>query len=72
LSVRILADFTTGQEAISYEEEAFSIEQIIAVLKQAKLGLPVSDLIQKTEFPSRPPIAERSNMEGFSLNKLTS
>ena len=28
-------------------KKRFSVEQIVAVLKQAELGLPVSDLIRK-------------------------
>ena len=30
-----------------HEEEAFSVEQIVAVLKQAELGVPVAEVIRK-------------------------
>ena len=30
-----------------HEEEAFSVEQIVAVLKHAELGVPVAELIRK-------------------------
>lgn len=30
-----------------HEAEAFSVEQIVVVLKQAELGLPVADLIRR-------------------------
>jgi hypothetical protein len=32
---------------MSHEEKTFSVEQIVVVLKQAELGLPVADLIPR-------------------------
>ncbi len=40
------ADFLTGGDA-SLKRQRFSVEQIVAVLKQAELGLPVADLIRQ-------------------------
>jgi putative transposase len=31
------------------KKKRFSVEQIVAVLKQAELGLPVADLARKTQ-----------------------
>ena len=32
------------------KRKRFSVEQIVAVLKQAELGLPVADLVRQTEI----------------------
>jgi putative transposase len=34
-------------EEVGHEKKRFSVEQIVSVLKQSKLGLPVSDLIRQ-------------------------
>jgi len=36
------------------EKKRFSVEQIVAVLKQAELGMPVADLIRQVGSRSRP------------------
>jgi len=38
-------------QGVCREEDAFSVEQIVAVLKQAELGLSVAELICRVEIP---------------------
>jgi putative transposase len=35
------------EKEVCHEEEAFSVEQIVAVLKQAELGMPVADILRQ-------------------------
>jgi transposase-like protein len=36
-----------GREEFAVKRKRYSVEQIVAVLKQAELGLPVADLIRQ-------------------------
>lgn len=44
------------------KRKRFSVEQIVAVLKQAELGTPVSEVIRHLGIADRPSIAGRSGM----------
>ena len=51
----------------------FSVEQIVAVLKQVELGLPVADAIRaRRGFRSRRSTAGRSAMLAFSRSRCVS
>lgn len=39
----------------------FAVEQIVSILKQAELGMPVADIIRKSGSPSRRSTDGRSN-----------
>src|SRR5512144_1955011 len=41
------ADFLLRRRRFVMRKKRFSVEQIVAVLKQAELGLPVADLIRQ-------------------------
>jgi hypothetical protein len=43
------------------KKKRFSVEQIVGVLKQAEVGVPVAELIRKGGSASRPSIAGRSS-----------
>jgi putative transposase len=50
------AKSTTWRREICREEEALSVEQIVAVLKQAEVGVPVAELFRQvgiSELPYR-------------------
>lgn len=47
----------------------FSVEQIVAVLKQAELGMPVADVIRQVGMPSKRSIAGRSSMPAYNRIK---
>ena len=54
------------------KKKRFSTEQIVAVLKQAEMGLAVSDHIRQLGISEQPFFtAGRSNMAGFSLSRST-
>lgn len=44
------------------KKKRFSVEQIVAVLKQAELGMPVAEVIRKVGSVSRPFADGRSSM----------
>ncbi|MDE3201949.1 MAG: hypothetical protein KGN79_13625 [Acidobacteriota bacterium] len=46
-------------------KKKFSVEQIVGVLKQAEVGVPVAELIRKAESPSRPTTAGRPSTPGL-------
>ena len=48
------------------KKKRFSIEQIVAVLKQAELGMPVADLIRQVGSRNRRSTAGRSSTQGCS------
>ena len=55
------------------KKKRFSTEQIVAVLKQAEMGLAVSDLIRQLGISEQPFFtAGRSNMADFSRNRSAS
>lgn len=43
-------------------KKKFSVEQIVGVLKQAEVGVPVAELIRKTGISERPTIGGRRSM----------
>ena len=43
------------------EKQRFSVEQIVAVLKQAELGMPVADLTRQAGVSEQSSSAGRSN-----------
>jgi len=45
--VSFLANLTLKGGRFAMKKKRFSIEQIVAVLKQAELGMPVADLIRQ-------------------------
>jgi DNA invertase Pin-like site-specific DNA recombinase len=47
MRVRFRQNLTTWVREICREEEALSVEQIVAVLKQAEVGVPVAELIRQ-------------------------
>jgi putative transposase len=47
-----------------------SIEQIVGVLKQAEVGLPVIEVCRQQESPSRPSIGRRSSMWGLEVDQV--
>ena len=51
------------------EEERFSVEQIVAVLKQAELGLPVADLIRQVGISE---LAGSGNMRVWNRTRSAS
>ena len=53
----------TWGEALD-EEEAFSVEQIVGVLKQAQVGVPVAEVIRKLGSPNRPTTGGARSMAG--------
>lgn len=53
-NVSFLADFSLGTERFGYEEGAFSTVQIVAILKQAEMGIAVSDLIRQLGISEQP------------------
>jgi putative transposase len=36
-----------GREGVAVKRKRFSVEQVVAVLKQAELGMPVADVIRQ-------------------------
>ena len=38
---------TLGEGGLTAKKKRFSVEQIVAVLKQAELGMPVADVIRQ-------------------------
>jgi hypothetical protein len=55
------------------KRKRFSVEQIVAVLKQAELGLPVAELTRQVEGSrSRPFIVGSSSTGAFSQIKCAS
>jgi len=43
------------------KKKRFSVEQMMAVLKQAELGVPVAEVIRKVGISERPSIDGRSS-----------
>jgi hypothetical protein len=41
------------KEGVLHEDERFSVEQIVAVLKEAEAGMPVGELIHRIVFPRK-------------------
>ena len=55
------------------KKKRFSVEQIVAVLKQAELGLPVADLIRQVGISEqRTSIAGRSSMRAWKRTRCAS
>ncbi len=50
----------------------FSVEQIVAVLKQAELGMPVADLIRQVGISEQTFYQARSSMQALSRTKFAS
>ena len=44
------------------KRKRYSVEQIVAVLKQAEMGLPVAELIRRVEYRKRRFISGRKNI----------
>jgi hypothetical protein len=42
-----------------HEEEAFSVEQIVAVLKQGELGVPIAEVIREDGISAQTPADQR-------------
>lgn len=51
------------------KQKRFSVEQVVAVLKQAQLGALVADLIVISGLPSRRSLAGCGDMPGSSRSK---
>ena len=50
----------------------FSVDQIVAVLKQAELGMAVADIVRQTGSPSRRSSAGRRSMADCSRTRCVS
>jgi hypothetical protein len=59
-----------GGFLVGHEEDALSFEQIVMVLNQAQLGMPVADFTCQTEIPGSRSMAGRSSAAG--CNRLRS
>jgi putative transposase len=53
------------------KKKRFSVEQIVAVLKQAELGVPVAEVIRKVGSVSRPFTDGRSSMLAWRRDRTT-
>jgi hypothetical protein len=51
------------------KRKRYSVEQIVSILKQAELGLPVPELIRQVGYPSRRSIGGRGSMPGCSRTR---
>lgn len=51
------------------KRKGFSVEQIVAVLKQVEVGVPVAEVIRKAAPASRPFIVGRSSMSVWSRTR---
>jgi hypothetical protein len=48
IDVRMPADFPKTRGRLAMKRKRFSVELIVAVLKQAELGMPMADLVRQT------------------------
>lgn len=48
------------------KRKQYSVEQIVAALKQAELGMPVAGLVRHLGIPSRRNTAGKSSMRAWS------
>ena len=53
-------------------KKRFSVEQIVTVLKQAELGLPVAELTRKLGISNQTFTAGRSSMPGWRRTRSVS
>ena len=54
------------------KKKRFSVEQIVSVLKQAELGMPVADIVRQVGISGRPTTAGRSSTPGWSRTRSVS
>lgn len=54
------------------KQKRFSVEQIVAVLKQADAGVPLAELLRRVAFPNRRFIDGRSSMWGWKSTRFGS
>ena len=54
------------------KQKRFSVEQIVAVLKQAEAGVPLAELLAESVCPSRPSIDGKNSMWGWKRIKFDS
>ena len=52
------------------KRKRFSVEQIVAVLKQAELGVPVAELIRQVEISERTLYRWKKQYKGLETDQL--
>lgn len=62
----VFGELALGREGFVIKKKRFSVEQIVALLTKAELGMAVADLIRHIEFSERRFFAGRSSTRGRS------
>ena len=65
MKVSFRQNLVPEEGGFAVKRKRFSVEQIVAVLKQAELGVPVAELIRQVGIRSRRCIAGKSSTKGW-------